>query len=206
MSDNEGFACLAAVGDDRVGLVRDVTALLVDLGVNIGSIRSATLGAEFALLAHFGGTPEQLRAVEAATASLQRQTELSVLFHRSKQVDRREPAHAITHDLFVSAYDTVGIVSELARALALRNVNIERLGGDQYPAPNQGLPLFTVVASLHLPAVVDEAAVRADLEALRARHGWADADLQPHGRYDVSALADAPGFPPRHRWSEHETP
>ena len=177
MPKNEECACLAVVGDDRVGLIRDVTCLLVEKQVSIGSIRSASLGTEFALLAHFCGTSAQIQDVEAGTEDLQARTGLAVLFHRPSRTERATPAHDVTHDLFVSAYDAVGIVSNIAATLAGHNVSIERLGGDRYPAPNQGLPLFTIVASLYLPESTDENAVRSDLEALRERHGWADAEL-----------------------------
>ena len=110
----------------------------------------------------------------------------------------------LTHDLFVSAYDSVGIVSTLTAALARHNVNIERLGGDRYPAPNQGLPLFTIVASVHLPASADENEVLSDLESLRQQNGWAEVELYPHGRFDVSSLAGAPPFPPRDQWTGHD--
>lgn len=203
MSGTDRFACLLAVGDDRVGLVRDVTAVLLDHGVNIPSIRSATLGAEFALLAHFGGSAKQIEAVERALAKVQQETGLSFLFHHSKAAPKQPPTHEATHDVFVTAYDAAGIVSELTAMLAKHSINIDRLAGDRYPAPHQGLPLFTISASVHLPRSVDEDTVRADLEALRDRRGWADAELQPHAQYDTPTLADAPPFPPKNAWTKH---
>lgn len=205
MSSEEKFACLLAVGDDRVGLVRDVTAVLLDQGVNIPSIRSAALGAEFALLAHFGGTTEQIEAVERALTKVQQETGLSFLFHHSKAAPEQPPTQEATHDVFVTAYDAAGIVSELTAALAKHNINIDRLAGDRYPAPHQGLPLFTISAAVHLPENVDENAVRTDLEALRDRRGWADAELQPHAQYDTPTLTNAPPFPPTGAWTTHPT-
>ena len=204
MSKNEEFACLAALGDDRVGLVRDITALLVDRGANIRSIRSATLGFEFALLASFSGTGEQIEAVENATTELQKRTGLSVMFHRSAKTEQPSQLPELTHDVFVTAYDSVGIVSNVAALLAEHGVNIERFGGDRYPAPNQGVPLFTILASVNVPKSTDEADLRRDLEALRERNGWADAELHPHGHFDASAIAGGPTFPPKGQWSEHD--
>lgn len=205
MSAKEQFASLVAVGDDRVGLVRDVTAALLDQGVNIPSIRSATLGAEFALLAHFSGTAEQLEAVERAVSKVREETGLTFLFHHSKPAPEKLQTDDPTHDVFVTAYDAAGIVSELTAALARHNINIDRLAGDRYPAPHQGLPLFTISASVHLPKNADENAVRADLEALRDRHGWADAEWLPHAQFETPSLADAPAFPPRRAWTKHPT-
>jgi glycine cleavage system transcriptional repressor len=202
--DDERFASLAAVGDDRVGLVRDVTALLVEHGVSIRSIRSATLGVEFALLANFSGSANEIDAVEKGTAALQQRTGLSVLFHRSANTTPLPTANSLTHDVFVSAYDAVGIVSDVAATLAKHNVNIERLGGDRYPAPNQGVPLFTIVASVHIPGDANESAVRNDLELLRENKGWADAELHPHGHFDASTITGGPAFPPPSPWSSHD--
>jgi hypothetical protein len=52
---------------------------------------------------------------------------------------------------------------------------------------------------------VDAAKVGADLEALRERCGWADADLAPHGKYDTASIAKAPSFPPDETWTSHGT-
>ncbi len=200
------FACLVAIGDDRVGLIHQVSAFLLEQGVNIPSIRTATLGAEFALLAHFNGTAEQVEQVEKAGPALQASSGLSILFHRSRKAPPRDDAAAPTHDVLVIAFDAIGIVSELTAVLAKHRVNVERLGGDVYPAPNQGMPLFALNVSVHVPEGVSEDAVRSDLEALRDRRGWADAELVPHGQYDTSYLAGAPAFPPTKTWSVHDRP
>ncbi len=205
MADTERFACLVAVGDDRVGLVRDITAVLLDHDLSIPAIRSVTLGAEFAIFAYFGGTMEHIQAAENALSKLQQRTGLSFLFHESKPTPGPAPTNEVTHDLFVTAYDAAGIVSELTAALANHNINIDRLAGDRYPAPNQGLPLFTISASIRVPENVDEDAVRSVLEDLRDRHGWADADLLPHAQFDSPSLQNAPPFPPKNAWTKHDS-
>lgn len=206
MARDEHFGCLVAVGDDRVGLVRDATGFLVEVGVNIRSIRSTTLGHEFGLLAQFCGTNDQVKAVEAGLAAMQKKTGLSVLFHRSEMRDQPAQTHELTHDLFISAYDAVGIVSTVSALLARHDVSIERLGGDRYHAPNQGQPLFTIVASVHVPKETDAETLQSELEALRERQGWADAELHPHGRFNAASLTTAQPFPPRDQWSSHSTP
>ncbi len=200
------FACLVALGDDSVGLVHQVTTFLLEQGVNIPSIRTATLGAEFALLAHFNGTAEQIEQLEKRAPALQAASGLSILLRRSKKAPPRDDTDTPTHDVFVIAFDAIGIVSELTAVLAKHRVNVERLGGDAYPAPNQGMPLFALNASVHLPDGASEDAVRSDLEALRDRSGWADAEIVPHGRYDTSYLASAPAFPPTKTRSIHDRP
>jgi len=202
---NEHYACLVALGDDRVGLVHQVTSFLLDKGISIASIRTATLGSEFALLAHCHGTSVQIDQIRDAVPQLQSKSGLSVLFRRSKEAAPAFEEHAPTHDVFVAAYDAAGIVSELTAVLARHGVNVERLGGDVYPAPNQGVPLFTIHASVRVPGKVAAATVGADLEALRERCGWADADIAPHGKYDTSAIAEAPSFPPAGTWKSHAT-
>ncbi len=196
-------ACLVALGDDRVGLVHRVTQFLLENGLNVPSIRTTTLGAEFALLAHFTGTSEAVDRVERNLPKLRTSSGLTILLHKPKTQRSVRAPQAPTHDVFVAAYEGAGIVSQLTELLTRHNVNIERLGGDVYPAPNQGLPLFAISASVNLPPNVREADVRADLEALREKQGWADADLTPHGRFDTSSLNSAPPFPPANAWSDH---
>jgi len=65
-------------------------------------------------------------------------------------------------------HDRPGIVREITRALAAREVNVEELSSECVSAPMSGEILFKAVARLQLPAHCDFAAVRADLERIAA--------------------------------------
>ena len=59
-----------------------------------------------------------------------------------------------------------GIVRDISQALASRGINIEELVTDRSSAPMAGGTLFTARARLQVPAGLDAAGLRSDLERL----------------------------------------
>ena len=57
---------LTLTGTDRVGIVEEVTKVLLDLGANVETSRMARLGGEFAMLMLTSVSPNQASELEAA--------------------------------------------------------------------------------------------------------------------------------------------
>ena len=61
-----------------------------------------------------------------------------------------------------------GIVRAISRALSARGVNVEELATERTSAPMSGEPIFQARATLTLPAGLEAATVRSDLEKIAA--------------------------------------
>lgn len=152
-------------GPDRPGIVN----LLADRGQRFGAnwtaSRMANLAGEFAGMVHFQVAREQADRLTAALLELQ-STGLKVTVARSEAA--AAPAGPRLVELDLVGPDRVGIVSPVTRLLAERNVSIEQMQ-TEVAAANEGAtpaPRFRITARLLVPASVDLAALRQDLECL----------------------------------------
>jgi glycine cleavage system transcriptional repressor len=149
-------------GPDRVGIVDEITRTLLELGANIETSRMARLGGEFAILMLVtlpDGREEQLR--RATDLLTDRDYKVTTVPTRANgdQVRQGRPYH-----LEVEGADHEGIVHKIARTLAGRGISIETMDTGNTPAPNSGIPLFTMKALVMVPAGLDERQWREELE------------------------------------------
>ena len=72
---------LTLTGADRIGLVEEVTGMLLDLDGNVEASRMARLGGEFAMLMLVSLSSEQLPGLEKSVESLPGQDWAAALDH-----------------------------------------------------------------------------------------------------------------------------
>jgi glycine cleavage system transcriptional repressor len=141
---------LTLTGPDRIGIVDEVTSLLLERGVNVETSRMARLGGEFAILM-LGSMPA------SGLASLDEG--LRGLASRGYKVTTTEagpspaeaPAGWLSHRIEVEGADHEGIIREVAHYLSRRGINIESMDSETTPAPISGTPLFTMTAHVAVP-------------------------------------------------------
>lgn len=161
---------LTLVGEDRPGIVAQVTAALFTAGCNLGEAAMARLGGNFAvmLMVQYDGTLETLRAVVGPVAA-----ELGLHAH----LDRIE-GHLHRHlipDVRVIVYgaDRAGIVAQVTGALHAAGFNILDLQSDVGGSETQPVYIMTMEGQAsHGIAVVQTAL------AGIARNGI-EVDVQP---------------------------
>ncbi len=157
MSSDKPLPVLAVtvLGDDRPGIVADLTSALADLGANLEDSTMTLLRGHFAMvvLVRSGAA---LAEVEAALAPLGASGTLSV--------DVRElpdpglvGALGRPWSLRVHGADRPGIVAAITRVLAEHGGNIVNLG------TRLGADLYVLSAEVELPATADVAVVVDDL-------------------------------------------
>lgn len=175
MAENESqeLRVLTAVGSDRPGLVREVSALIHACGANLEDSRMAVLGGEFALLALFSGPAQAVERATQRVAELGRELELQMVIK-----DTRRPVperRYLAYRLRVSGLDHPGIVSSVAQELVRREINVASLDSRVVHLPLSGTPSFVLEAVLEVPSqlslqevrrALDEVAERENLEYL----------------------------------------
>jgi glycine cleavage system regulatory protein len=159
-------------GADRPGLVEAVSTRVTANGGNWLESRLLHLGGHFAGIVRLEVEETQREPLLAALAGLDREG-LKIVVHEAgapaaaaTPVAPAPGGRAIT--LEVVGHDRPGIVREIARALAARGVNVEDLATERTSAPMSGEPMFTARAEVLLPAGLDPAALRRDLEEIAA--------------------------------------
>jgi glycine cleavage system regulatory protein len=153
---------LTVIGDDKPGIVEQLSDQILATGANWEESRMARLGGKFAGLLRL--TVERDRA-DALVAELTKlgTVGLTVVVEQSSEQDAGAYR---TVRLELLGHDRPGIVRDISRALAHHRVNIEELETDVTSAPMSGEALFRARAELGVPATVTTEMLRDLLEAI----------------------------------------
>ncbi len=142
-------AVVSTIGQDRPGIVNDITAVVHDLNLSIEDSRMTVLGGEFAVLMSVVGGTLPLQRLETKLGKLAEKMDLAFLFRRTdarQNVDGRIP-----YTVTVTAMDHPGIVHRVAGFFSSQNINIYSLDTVTEPAPHTGTPIFSLVMEVEVP-------------------------------------------------------
>jgi glycine cleavage system regulatory protein len=152
---------LTVLGDDRPGIVEQLSDRVLAAGANWEESRMAHLSGKFAGLLRVSVEPAQANALVASLASLS-EDGLTVVVKPGAEKAGDEARLTLQ----LVGHDRPGIVRDVARILAAQQVNIEELESEVASAPMTGEPLFRARVHLRLPPSVSADAVVRKLEAL----------------------------------------
>ena len=153
---------LTVIGDDRPGIVEQLSDEILAVGANWEESRMARLAGKFAGLLRVSVEADRADALAARLTTLHRGS-LTIVVERSGD-STATAARTIGLDLLGN--DHPGIIRDIARVLAEQHVNIEELETDVTSAPMSGETLFRARARLRIPSTVDLDSLRRQLEAL----------------------------------------
>jgi len=152
---------LTAIGNDRPGLVGELTGFLLHGGANILDTRMVNLRGRFAILILL-----EAENLSPLTNSLPSACErLGLTLHMSEH-GRVPPRNTgLRFRLKTYSLDQPGLVHRITEVLRTHSVNIEDLTARQDSAPFAGDPLFTMEMRLTVPAIVPIRKLRDDIQA-----------------------------------------
>jgi glycine cleavage system transcriptional repressor len=172
----KSHAILTAVGADRVGIVDDLTALILEGDCNVEESRMAVLGGEFAVILLLSGSREDVRALVQGLPSQEDSLGLQITMRET--VPPQAGPDTRPYLLESVSLDTPGIVHSITSLLRRHGINIDDLETDTTPAPWTGAPMFVMKARVILPPSVSIPALREELEALEGEQNL-DIKLAP---------------------------
>ncbi|MCY3018162.1 MAG: glycine cleavage system protein R [Planctomycetota bacterium] len=172
------YAVLTALGSDRPGLVEAVSKYILDCGCNIEDSRMAILGGEFAMLILVAGPASALDKLVKNVSAASHKSGLAIQAHRTKVPGEAAPKGTLPYEIEAFSMDHPGIVQRVAGFLAERRINIRALDTRLTNAPVTGLPLFSLHATVDVPADQNVSDLRRGLEALAA-HENIDIEMKP---------------------------
>ena len=153
---------LTCLGDDRPGLVSDLSDPINAHGASWKRSQMARLGGKFAGILLVDVRDDRADALVADLAALA-EVGLDVTVERTDPPTERQ---SIRLTLELLGADRPGIVAEVSAALAAHRVGIEELSTDVREAPMSGGHLFEVQAVLEAPPSVSTDELRSLLEAI----------------------------------------
>jgi glycine cleavage system regulatory protein len=153
---------LTVIGDDRPGLVSDLSAPINAYGASWERSQMSRLAGKFAGIVLVTVADERLDALAADLTALKAQG-LQVALERTDEPVERE---SLRLHLELLGADHPGIVAEISASLAARHVSIEELSTHVREAPMAGGTLFEAHAVLSAPPTTSTDALRSMLEGL----------------------------------------
>jgi glycine cleavage system regulatory protein len=153
---------LTVIGDDRPGLVSDLSAPINAYGASWERSQMTRLAGKFAGIVLVAVADGRFDALAAELTALEAQG-LRVVLERT---DQPVPRESVRLHLDLLGADHPGIVAELSASLAARGVSIEELITDVRDAPMAGGTLFEARAALAAPPTTNVEALGSMLEGL----------------------------------------
>ncbi len=149
---------LSALGEDKPGLINELSRSVLNSGCSILDSRMAVLGGDFALLLQVGGNWNNLAKLETQLPGLQERLGLTITSRRTGGRERRHDL--LPYGVDVVAMDQPGIVHNLAKFFSQRQINIQEMLTSSYAAAHSGTPMFSVHMTVEIPASIQIAGLR----------------------------------------------
>jgi glycine cleavage system transcriptional repressor len=162
----KAYAVFSAIGEDRVGIVDDISGLVSECGGNIEESKMAVLGSEFAVMMLVSMEEAGLEALIARTAETEARLSLKIGVKKTREGGSQERGRP--YSLETVSLDGRGIVHSVSAVLRRHGINIEDLETRTEMAPLTGAPLFRMRANVVLGPGVSIGALRRELEELQA--------------------------------------
>jgi len=137
-------------GPDRIGIVEEVTQVLLEHDGNVETSRMVRLGGEFAILMLVSIPMDQIASLSKAVESLIAEG-YQITTSQTDQVYAAKQRGWLPYQIELQGADHEGIVHEIARYLSQRGINIEAMDTALVAAPMSGVPLFTMTAQVAVP-------------------------------------------------------
>lgn len=154
---------VSIVGTDRHGIVRSLAERAERYGANWAASRMTRLAGEFAGMVHFDVPRENADALTNALRSLD-SSGLQVVVAKSDGANLSDSIKSV--ELELVGDDRVGIVSNLTKMLAERNISIENIHTEIVRSGVSGKQTFKIGAHLLVPGKLSIDELRQELGAL----------------------------------------
>jgi len=134
---------ITAIGEDRTGIVDELTEALLNTHLNIEDSRMSVLGGEFVVMLLVTGSAASINAIEQNKEALADSLNLNLLIKTTSSRVNTEADEGM---------DNPGIVHKLARYLSHKHINIVNMQTQSRHAAHTGTPIFSVNMQVDIPA------------------------------------------------------
>jgi len=144
---------MTAIGEDRPGIVNELTEVLHNASLNIEDSRMSILGGEFAIILLVSGNKTSLNSIIQQKDDLENKLSLNLLIKPT--ISKTPQSDTCSYEIFVEGMDNPGIVHKLTRYLSQHGINIVNMQTTSAHAPHTGSPVFTVNMLVDIPTSKD---------------------------------------------------
>jgi len=159
-TSNNNFLVITALGEDRPGLVAELTEAITQQQCSICESRMSLLGGEFAVIMLVEGQWNNIAKLEQTLPTLQESLKLILQTKHTEQ--RLNKATAIPYSVEVLALDNPGIVHKVTDFFYNRKINIHDLQTDSFNAAHTGTKMFALTMTIEIPTSMHIPGLRED--------------------------------------------
>ena len=141
---------LTAIGEDRPGLVEEVSEFVFARGGSIEDSRMANLHGQFAIVMLVAGPPEAIGRIDADLDALIERTAIHARLTATPEAGAATVPR-LPYRLTGRALDQAGLVHQVANVLRTLGVNIESMDTTLEAAPVTGAPVFAMDMVVAVP-------------------------------------------------------
>ncbi len=141
---------ITALGEDRPGIVDELSNALTAHELNIEDSRMSVLGGEFAILMLVSGASNSINAFMDETSSLETSLRMKLLVKPTRK--KSETQTLAPYAVEVVSMDHPGIVRDIARFFSSHKINIIELETSRYAAAHTGTPMFALHMTVEIAA------------------------------------------------------
>lgn len=141
---------ISALGNDKPGIVNELSKTILDQGGNISGSRMTVLGGEFAMMLLVTGNEESIDNVISKLDQTGQNLNLTLI---AKETQAQESTQKrLPYQITVVSMDHPGIVHNISDFLSNRDLNIEEIETNTYPAAHTGTAMFSLDMTISIPA------------------------------------------------------
>ena len=154
----KNYLVVSALGEDRPGLVNELSRVILECDCGIMDSRMTVLGGEFATLLLVQGNWNTLTKLEMQLKRLEQALNMIII---TKRTESRIPTgDVLPYAVEVVAVNQPGVVHHLASFFVSLSTNIYDMVPRSYSAPHTGTPMFSVSLAIGIPATTHIALLR----------------------------------------------
>jgi glycine cleavage system transcriptional repressor len=140
---------ITALGEDRPGLVNELSNKLTGFKLNIEDSRMSMLGGEFAIILLISGAAASIEKFSRSVSELESALNMKLLV--KKTISKPAQEALIPYQVEVVSIDHPGIVQEIASFFSVRDINIVDMKTTCYRAAHTGTPMFALKMTIGVP-------------------------------------------------------
>ncbi len=152
------YLVVSALGENRQGLVNEISSIASQAGCNIVDSRMTVLGNEFGVIMLLTGEWNALAKMEHKLPQIANNMGLTTMIKRTTRT--KTETDKLPYSIQVIARDNQGIIRDLAQFFTELTIDIIDLHSNTYPAPHTGAPMVELNLIVNLPTSVLIAEIR----------------------------------------------
>lgn len=154
----DNYLVITALGEDRAGIVNQLSGLVMDSGCSIYDSRMTVLGGEFAVILMASGKWNELTRLEDILGTQAESLGLIIACKRTQTGSAS--TQRVPYSIEAVSIDQPGIVHRVANFLTGHQINIQEMQSTRYAAAHTGTSMFAMQILVSIPADVQIVTLR----------------------------------------------